>query len=130
MSTFKSFEDIKAWQQARVLVNGIYQISSKGTFSRDYALRDQIRKASVSVMSNIAEGFERDGRREFIQFLAIAKGSAGEVRSLLYIARDQDYLSEREFNQLHAKAVEVSSLIAALMRYLRGATNPGTKYRT
>lgn len=130
MSTFKSFEDIKAWQKARVLVNGIYQISSKGTFSRDYALRDQIRKASVSVMSNIAEGFERDGRREFIQFLAIAKGSSGEVRSLLYIARDQDYLSESEFKDLHAKAVEISSLIAALMRYLRGAAHPGTKYRT
>ena len=83
MATFKSFEDIEAWQRSRVLTTSIYKITSQGTFARDFGLRDQIRKASVSIMSNIAEGFERSGTGEFIQFLATAKGSAGEVSAIV-----------------------------------------------
>src|SRR6185503_14984057 len=89
MATFKTFEDIEAWQQSRKLTKSIYEITSQGTFARDFVLHDQIRKASVSIMSNIAEGFERSGTKEFIQFLATAKGSAGEVRAQSYVALDQ-----------------------------------------
>ena len=88
MSTFTRFEDIEAWRQARVLCGEIYRVSGKGPFAKDFGLRDQIQRASVSIMSNIAEGFERSGTGEFIQFLTIAKGSAGEMRSQLYIAFD------------------------------------------
>ncbi len=93
MATFKKFEDIKAWQKSRELTNEIYEATAQGDFARDFGLKDQIRRAAVSIMSNIAEGFERSGTGEFVQFLAIAKGSSGEVRSQLYVALDQQYLS-------------------------------------
>jgi four helix bundle protein len=83
MATFKTFEDIEAWQRSRELTNSIYKVTSRGRFARYFGLRNQIRKASVSIMSNIAEGFERSGTREFIQFLATAKGSAGEVSAVV-----------------------------------------------
>jgi four helix bundle protein len=89
MGTFRSFEDIEAWQKARSLTSRIYSESNSGKFQRDFGLRDQIRRASVAVMSNIAEGFERAGNKEFLQFLSIAKGSAGEVKSQLFVALDQ-----------------------------------------
>lgn len=94
MSKIQKFEDIEAWRSAREATKLVYKISSIGEFARDYALRDQIRRCAVSIMSNIAEGFERDGDKEFIQFLAIAKGSCGEARSQLYIALGQKYISE------------------------------------
>ena len=86
MATFQKFEQIEAWQRARELTRKVYKITREGAFARDFGLRDQIRDASVSMMSNIAEGFERSGTGEFAQFLAIAKGSAGEVRSELYVS--------------------------------------------
>ncbi len=86
MSSFKSFEEIESWQKARELTRKVYAVSNQGAFTKDFGLRDQIRRASVSIMSNIAEGFERDGNREFLQFLAVAKGSSGEVRAQLYVA--------------------------------------------
>src|ERR1044071_8834864 len=89
MSTFQSFEDIEAWQKARELTRRVYEVSEVGAFARDFGLRDQIRRASVSALSNIAEGFERSGTGEFIQFLSAAKGSAGEVRAQLYVALDR-----------------------------------------
>jgi four helix bundle protein len=88
MSTIKRFEDIEAWQRAREIAKNIYRITSSGEFSRDYGLKDQIRRSSVSIMSNIAEGFERDGNKEFIYFLSLAKGSCGEAASQLYVALD------------------------------------------
>jgi four helix bundle protein len=88
MATFQSFEEIEAWQKARELIHEVYGISDGGLFSRDFGLCNQICRASVSIMSNIAEGFERSGTNEFIQFLAIAKGSVGEVRSQLYVASE------------------------------------------
>lgn len=88
MATFKSFEEIKAWQKARKLNVDIYQQTSSGNFSKDYGLRDQIRRASISISSNIAEGFERDTLKDFIRFLYMAKASAAEVRSQLYLAYD------------------------------------------
>ena len=87
------FEDIESWKKARALTNEIYQATASGQFVRDFGLKDQIRRASVSVLSNIAEGFERGGDKEFLQFLAVAKGSCGEVRAQLYVALDQGYLS-------------------------------------
>jgi len=93
MATFKKFEDITAWQKARELTRLVYEITKNGNFSKDFSLRDQIRRASVSIMSNIAEGFDRGGRKEFIQYLSIAKGSVGEVKSQLYTALDQKYIA-------------------------------------
>ncbi len=92
MTTFKTFEQIDAWQKSRELTKDVYTLTGKGDFSKDYGLKNQMRSAAVSIMSNIAEGFERSGTGEFSQFLAIAKGSAGEVRSQLYVALDQSYL--------------------------------------
>jgi len=93
--TIKYFEDLEVWREARHLTRQVYQITQDATFSRDFGLRDQIRRAAVSVMSNIAEGFERGGNREFIQFLYVARGSCGEVRSQLYGARSGVYRPRR-----------------------------------
>lgn len=99
MPTFQNFEKIKAWQKARELTREIYAISNHSLFSKDFGLCNQIRKASVSIISNIAEGFERDGTGEFVQFLAMAKGSTGEVKSQLYVALDQGYISKETFDR-------------------------------
>ena len=119
MPTFKRFEEIDSWKKARELTKQIYAVTTDGSFSRDFGLKDQIRRASVSIMSNIAEGFERDSTNEFCRFLAIAKGSAGEVRAQLYVALDQDYLTDVEFNELSQMATEISRLISGLIKYLR-----------
>ena len=129
MPTFTRFEDMEAWRQARVLCGAIYRVSSKGAFAKDFGLRDQIRRASVSILSNIAEGFERSGSGEFIQFLAIAKGSAGEVRSQLYVALDQGYLTREDFGRLSESASDTAKMVAGLMNYLRRARVKGTKYK-
>ena len=113
------FEDLIAWQKARNLSRAIYSISGKGLFSRDYGLRDQIRRAIVSVMSNIAEGFERGGREEFHQFLVMAKGSCAEVKSQIYIAYDAGYLSNEEYKQLSTSALELSRIIGGLRSSVR-----------
>lgn len=92
MSKIEKFEDIEAWKLAREITRAIYQASSTGEFSKDFALVNQIRRASVSILSNIAEGFERNGDKEFVQFLTVAKGSCGEVREQLYVTLDQTYV--------------------------------------
>ncbi|MGH8273042.1 MAG: four helix bundle protein [Gammaproteobacteria bacterium] len=112
--TVDRFEKLVAWQKARVLNREIYRVTGKQHFARDFALRDQIRRSSVSVMANIAEGFDRSGRREFHQFLVIAKGSCAEVRSHLYAAKDAGYLNDTEFSNLYGLADETSRLINAL----------------
>src|SRR5438046_8792547 len=119
MTRIKNFEDIASWKKGRQLTKNIYDATSTGNFSRDFGLKDQIRRAAISILSNIAEGFERGGDREFLQFLAIAKGSCGEVRAQLYVALDQDYLSEGQFNMLRDHATEISQLLSGLMKYLR-----------
>ena len=129
MATFTTFEEIGAWQKARQLTKELYRLTSTGPFARDYDLRNQIRRAAVSIMSNIAEGFERSGTGEFNQFLATAKGSAGEVRSQLYVAIDQNYLSEAVFGRLREEATEISRMIGGLMIYLRKSGIKGTKYK-
>ena len=110
----EKFEDLIAWQKARELTKNIYRVSKQGEFNRDYGLRDQIRRAAVSIMSNLAEGFERGGRSEFHQFLVIAKGSCAELRSQLYVALDADYINEETFYKLNALAKETSRVIGGL----------------
>lgn len=129
MSSIQKFEDIEAWKLARALANRIYDVTSKSDFSRDYGLRDQIRRASISIVSNIAEGFERDGDREFLQFLFVAKGSCGEVRAQLHLAYDRKYLTEDEFGELTQKTLQLSRMIAGLTKYLRQSQITGKKYK-
>jgi len=129
MATFRQFEDIDAWQRARALIKEIYALTDQGDFARDFSLKDQIRRASVSIMSNIAEGFERDGTKEFIQFLSIAKGSVGEVKSQLYVALDRGYVTRNEFNRLSELTGETARLIAGLMIYLKQSDIKGAKYQ-
>ncbi len=130
MATFHRFEQIEVWQKARELTNKIYKITAQGAFSRDFGLKDQIRDASVSMMSNIAEGFERGGTAEFKQFLSIAKGLSGEVRSELYVALDQGYLTSTVFESLSGDALQISRMLSGLMSYLRGSGIKGTKFKT
>lgn len=129
MATIYRFEDLDAWKIARELTRDVYRVTSTDRFSRDFGLKDQIRKASVSVMSNIAKGFERDGNREFCNFLSIGKGSAGEVRSQLYVALDQDYISRVEFDHIYLKAQEGGRVIAGLTNYLKQSGYSGNKFR-
>lgn len=129
MATFKKFEEIEAWKKARELTKRIYALSRSGEFSRDFGLRDQVRRASVSIMSNIAEGHDRSGTGEFVQFLATAKGSAGEVRSQLYVALDQEYINEHTFTEVSDLAADTGSMIGGLMNYLRRSGIKGAKYK-
>ena len=130
MATIKSFEDedIEAWQKARSLSKEIFELTNVGTFSRDFGLRDQINRASGSIMDNIAEGFERSGTKEFIQFLAIAKGSAGEVLSQLYRALDRNHLTKEQYNILAESTKQISKMINGFMIYLRATNLKGMKF--
>jgi four helix bundle protein len=120
----EQFEDIEAWKEARKLVNMIYDISDKEEFSRDFGLKNQIRNASVSVMSNIAEGFDRGTNREFIQFLIVGRASASEVKSQLYVALDRTYVTSAKFHEIYNQISKLISLIDGFIRYLR---KPRTK---
>ena len=111
----KNFEDLEIWKDARALTRAVYQLTSDPRFSKDFGLRDQIRRASVSIMSNIAEGFERGGNQEFIQFLYVAKGSCGEVRSQLYAAMDQNYLDQKVVGDLLTSLKRLSIMVAMLV---------------
>lgn len=130
MATFKSFEDIEAWQMARRVSFEIYGASKKLPFAKDLGLQRQIRDASVSIMANIAEGFERGGSGEFQQFLAIAKGSAGEVISHLYVALDQGYINPEDFHRLEQVTRDTGRKIGGLMTYLRKSEFRGPKYKS
>ncbi len=129
MATFKEFEEIEAWKTARELTRAVYRCSKVGAFARDYALRDQVRRAASSVMSNIAEGFERGGNAEFIQFLTVARGSAAEVQSLLYVALDEDYITREQFDKLKSLAGSARRLITGLVSYLRRSGIRGSKFK-
>ncbi len=119
MAKIKSFEEIISWQKARELNKDIYNITNKNnSFSKDFGLRDQIRRSSISISSNIAEGFERETTKEFIRFLYIAKASSGEFRSQLYLAFDLNYINKDEFSKLNLKVNEVSKLLSGLIKYL------------
>jgi len=129
MSSFQRFEDIEAWQKARELTKAIYAMSNDGQFARDFSLRDQIRRASVSIMSNIAEGFGRGGNKEFMQFLSTAKGSASEVQAQLYVAIDAGYINQDQFQKLYSETEATARMIAGLLRYLQNSDFKGAKYK-
>jgi four helix bundle protein len=124
----RRFEDLKVWQKARKLVGDVYRVTNAAAFRHDFGLRDQMQRSAVSIMANIAEGFERDGTKEFTQFLSLAKASCGEVRSHLYVARDQNYLLEGMYEEIHRALVEISLMIKALMNYLQTSGIKGHKY--
>ena len=129
MAKIEKFEDIESWKLAREITKLIYMASSAGNFSRDFALVNQIRRASISILSNIAEGFERGGNKEFLNFLAIAKGSCGEVRAQLYVALDQNYIDEKRFKEISSKLSEISRMISGLMKYLQQSDLRGSKFK-
>jgi four helix bundle protein len=128
MAKIEKFEDITAWQKGREVTRLVYKVSRTGEFGKDFALKDQIRRACISVTSNIAEGFERGGNKEFIQFLGHAKGSAGEVRSQLYIALDETYLPQEQWQELHDRCLEISRLIDGFIKYLQQTEIKGRKF--
>lgn len=130
MGTISRFEDLDVWKKSRELTRSVYGLTNVASFARDFKLKDQIRAASVSVMSNIAEGFERDGNKEVYQFLAIAKGSVGEVRAQLYVALDVAYITQAEFESVARLATEVSRMLRGFMNYLKQCNVAGNKYRT
>ena len=119
MATFKKFEEITAWQKAREITKRVYRLSNSGDFAKDFSLRDQIKRASISIMANIAEGHGRRSRIEFANFLNIARGSAIEVQSHLYVAFDLEYINERDFSDTYVMLEEVSRMTVALSQYLR-----------
>lgn len=114
MSRIERFEDLIAWQKARAMTTEIYRLTRQEGFARDYGLKNQIERASVSVMSNIAEGFERNRRGEFHQFLSISKASCAEVRSQLYVTLDIGYINQTQFDQTMSLAQEVAKIIGGL----------------
>ena len=119
MTTIKNFEDLIAWQKARELAGNVYELTRQDKFSRDFGLRDQIQRAASSVMHNIAEGFESGSDPEFARFLKMARRSAGEVQSELYLALDVSYITEEDLKKTYALATEVKRLINGMMTYLR-----------
>ncbi len=119
----EKFEDLIAWQKARVLTKKIYEITNQGDFAKDYGLRDQIRRASVSIMSNIAEGFERFNKKEFHYFLNVGKSSCGEVRSQLYISFDVGYISNEKFTELKNDCLELSKILGKLRSTVEARMN-------
>lgn len=119
MATINRFEDVLAWQKAREVTRVVYHITANGTFARDFGLRDQMRRATVSIMANIAEGFGRRSDKEFSNFLNIAHGSVAETQSHLYIASDLNYISRDDFKKLYLMLDEVSKIIMGLTKHLR-----------
>jgi four helix bundle protein len=114
-----SFEDLQVWKDSRILVKSIYQLTSDGKFNKDFRLREQILRASVSIMNNISEGFERNNNKEYIKFLGYSKGSAGEVRSMLYVATDLGYISQDSFNVHYEMAINIITQISNFIKYLK-----------
>jgi four helix bundle protein len=124
----KNFEDLEIWKEARHLTREIYTLSKAPQFSKDYGLRDQMQRAAVSIMANIAEGFERGGNQEFVQFLYIAKGSCGEIRSQLYVALDQQYIDQNIVENLKITLRRLSVMIKHLIDHLKRSGMRGPKY--
>ena len=129
MATVQRFEDLNVWKMAREFCRDVFRITCYEQFSKDFRLRDQIRGSSGSIMDNIAEGFERDGNKEFVQFLAMAKGSCGESRSQIHRAFDCQYVENEEYQTLCQKTIDMSKAISALINYLKQSDIKGRKYK-
>ena len=121
MGKFKSFEEITSWQKSRLFNKRIYEITENISLKRDFDLVRQIRRASISISSNIAEGFERNTDKEFVYFLYVSKASAGEIRSQLYLALDLNYISKIEFDELYLNVSDISKLISGFIKYLENS---------
>jgi len=119
----KTFEDLKVWQDAREFVKSIYELTSSSKFAKDFGFKDQIQRAAISIMNNIAEGFERNNNKEFVIFLKYSKGSAGEIRSMLYVALDLDYIDESTFKKYYTSAINIITQISNFIKYLRNYPN-------
>ena len=129
MATIKRFEDIEAWQKARILAKEIFSISLETPLNKDYRLKDQINAASGSIMDNIAEGFERGGRLEFINFLTIAKASCAEVRAQIYRLVDRSYITTEKFDELYRLTDDIGNKLGAWIIYLNQSEHKGTKFK-
>lgn len=129
MGTIIKFEDILSWKEARLLNREVGKLIDEERFKKNFKLIAQIEGSAGSIMDNIAEGFERGGNREFIQFLFIAKGSCGELRSQLYRALDRNYIIEAEFDLMSVQAKKISNLIQKLINYLQGSEITGIKFK-
>ena len=129
MSGYKKFEDLELWKNGRVIVNKVYDLSGAGLFAKDFVLKDQMRGAGVSIISNIGEGFERDGNSEHKQFLPYAKGSTGEVRSQLYLALDRKYITQKEFDEVYEMLITEAKMLSGFMQYIKNSGYYGRKYK-
>ena len=118
----KTFEDLKVWQDSREFVKAIYELTSSESFRKDFGLKDQFQRAAVSIMNNIAEGFERNNNKEFVLFLKYSKGSAGEIRSMLYVALDLNYIDTNTFDKYYTSAINIITQISNFMKYLKKYT--------
>lgn len=128
MATWSRFEDLPIWQEARILAKDIYRLTSTEPFSKDYRFCGQIRAAAGSIMDNIAEGFEKENNKEFIQFLYIAKGSCGEVRSQLHRARDVEFISDEEYKEYIDRSINLNTSIYNFIKYLKNSDISGMRY--
>jgi four helix bundle protein len=124
----KTFEETDVWKESRELVRLIYKLTNGQYFMKDHGLVDQVRRASVSILSNIAEGFERGSNSELVHFLYVAKGSAGELRAQIFVAFDQGYVSEDDRLMVHERCMNISSQIAGLIKYLKKSGLKGSKF--
>lgn len=129
MAGFSQFEDIEAWQKARILSQKVNEVTKQANFRDDYDLKRQIKRCAGSIIDNIAEGFERGGNKEFIHFLSISKGSAGEIRSQFYRSKDNDLINENQFNELYQLSMAISKMIEGLIRYLLKSELKGPKFK-
>lgn len=128
MPTINRFEDLDVWKLTFEIANYIYDLTMKEPFCKDFALRDQVRRCSISVFSNIAEGFERDGNKEFANFLSIAKGSCGELRAQMIFAHKRRYITDDELRDITGRLLSASNQIAAFRNYLRNSELKGRKF--
>lgn len=119
MATFEKFEELEVWKLSMELCTNIYELTNKDLFSKDFGLKDQIRRSSVSIPSNISEGFERDSKNQFVYFLTISKGSCGELRTQLKIARSLNYINPEDFENINEKCISVSKQLSGFINYLK-----------
>jgi four helix bundle protein len=130
LSRIERYEEMQVWQLARKMVSTVYLLTQTPEFAKDFGLKDQIRRSAVSIPSNIAEGFERDGNNEFVQFLYIAKGSAGELRTQLILALDLKYIHQEQFDTVKQEIEEISRMLKGFIIYLKNSGYKGTKYNS